>query len=70
MEINVYNSEKGTWNEMKVIGKYKYISDTENTDLLKGKIYYRVEPENEFRIVDDSDEAYLYLSDDFVRIED
>lgn len=67
--INVYQSETDSYIKMKVLGKYKFIGDEGNIDLVKGKIYFRVEPENEFRIVDDSEEDYLYNEDDFEKVE-
>lgn len=67
--INVYKSETASFVKKKVIGKYKFIADEGNIDLVKGKIYYRVEPESEFRIVNDSGEDYLYIPDDFEKIE-
>ena len=48
-----------------VIGKYKYLGGECTSDLIIGKIYDRIEPENEFRIIDDSGESYLYLSKNF-----
>jgi len=69
MEIKVYQSETDSYKIMKVIGRYKFIGDFVNSNLKKGKIYYRVEPQNEFRIVDDSGEDYIYVDIDFERIE-
>ena len=58
--IDVYQSETDTYKPMKIIGRYEYLGGIENSDLIKGTIYYRVEPANEFRIVDESKEDYLY----------
>lgn len=49
----------------KVIGKYKYLGGESVSDLVIGNIYNRIEPEDEFRIIDDSGESYLYVSDNF-----
>lgn len=49
----------------KVLGYYKYIGGEDTSDLEIGKIYKRIEPESEFRIIDDSGEDYLYISDNF-----
>lgn len=49
----------------KIIGKYKYIGGENTIDLVKGKIYDRVLPENEFRIIDDSGDDYLYKPQSF-----
>ena len=57
-EINYYINRK-------IIGKYKYLGGESTSDLVIGKIYDRIEPENEFRIVDDSGESYLYIPDNF-----
>lgn len=67
--IKVYQSETDTYIDMKVIGKYKYIGDDEDVDFIKGKIYYRVEPDDEFRIVDETEEDYLYSDEFFEEIE-
>lgn len=63
--IKVYQSESDSYVEKKVIGKYKYIGGESTIDLVKDRIYYRIEPSNEFRIVDDSGEDYLYNPDSF-----
>ena len=65
----VYQSESDSYVEKKVIGKYKYIGGESTIDLVKDKIYYRIEPSNEFRIVDDSGEDYLYNPDSFEKVE-
>ena len=49
----------------KIIGKYKYLGGENVSDLTIGKIYDRIEPETEFRIIDDSEESYLYVPDNF-----
>lgn len=68
-KLKVYQSESDSYVEKKVIGKYKYIGGESTTDLVKDKVYYRVEPENEFRIVDESGEDYLYIPDNFEKVE-
>ena len=67
--IKVYQSESASFIEKKIIGKYKYIGGENTTDLVKNSIYYRIEPENEFRIVDESGEDYLYVPDNFEKVE-
>jgi len=37
----------------KGIGKYKYLDREDTTKLVIGKIYDRIEPENELRIIDE-----------------
>ena len=49
----------------KGIGKYKYLGRENTKNLVIGKIYDRIEPEDEFRIIDDSGESYLYNPDNF-----
>ena len=49
----------------KVLGNYKYIGGENTSDLIIGKTYCRIEPENEFRIIDESGESYLYIPDNF-----
>jgi len=48
-----------------IIGKYKYLGGENVSDLVINKIYDRTEPEEEFRIIDDSGESYLYNPDNF-----
>lgn len=48
-----------------VISRYKYLGGEETSDLTIGNIYTRIEPNSEFRIIDDTGESYLYLSDNF-----
>ena len=66
--IDVYQSETDTYKKMKIIGKYRYLGGLNQIDLVKGKIYYRVGNKDEFRIVDDSEEDYLYPSEYFKEI--
>lgn len=49
----------------KVLGYYKYLGGEDTSDLEIEKIYARIEPEDEFRIIDDSEEDYLYVPDNF-----
>ena len=49
----------------KVLGNYKYIGGENTSDLIIGKTYCRIEPENEFRISDEFGESYLYIPDNF-----
>lgn len=67
--LKVYQSESDSYIEKRVIGKYKYIGGESTIDLVKDKVYFRVEPDNEFRIVDDSGEDYLYNPDSFEKVE-
>ena len=61
-----FNKERGNKdNSCKVIGKYKYLGGESVSDLVVGNIYNRIEPEDEFRIVDYSGESYLYIPDNF-----
>ena len=46
--IKVYQSEEGKYVGKKIIGKYRYKGGESTSDLTVGKIYYRIEPENEF----------------------
>lgn len=71
MKMKVYQCETDEYIKMEVIGKYKYIGE-DKIDVRKGREYYRVKKENseenEFRIVDESNEDYLYPEKDFVKI--
>lgn len=67
--IDVYQSEIDKYVKMPVYGKYKYIGNNGGISLTKDKIYYRVLPDTEFRIVDETKEDYLYNESDFELIE-
>lgn len=66
--IKVYQSISGKYVDRIEIGKYKYKGGECTSDLVVGKIYSRIEPETEFRIVDDTEEDYLYLSEHFEKV--
>ena len=66
--IDVYQYESNKYVPMEVIGKYKYIGGLKNENLKEGNIYNRIGNENEFRIVDDSKEDYLYQKKYFEKI--
>lgn len=51
--------------ENKILGQYKYMGGEVTSDLIKDKVYYRIEPEYEFRIIDETGESYLYTPDNF-----
>lgn len=63
--VKVYDSVKDRYFFQKVLGRYKYLGGEDVMDLVSDKIYDRIEPENEFRIVDGSGESYLYIPDNF-----
>lgn len=63
MRITVYQSELDKEIDMNSIGKVKYIGETFGIDsLTNGKTYDVIEIDNGdmIRVVDDSDEDYLY----------
>lgn len=68
MKIKVYQSVTDEYKDMEVIGKYKYIKEDYGISLTKGKIYYRVEPKEEFRIVDNTGEDYIFNENDFEEV--
>ena len=67
-KIEVYQSNGNKYVEMIFLGKYKYIGGEYSIDLTIGNIYNRVGSENEFRIIDNSGEDYLYFSENFIKI--
>lgn len=67
-KIEVYQSNCDKYVEMIFLGKYKYIGGEYSIDLTIGNVYNRVGSENEFRIVDNSGEDYLYPSENFIKI--
>lgn len=63
MTIKVYQSETDEYIEMKSIGKLKYTGESFGVDsLTDGKTYNVIEflEDDLIRVVDDSDEDYLY----------
>ncbi len=70
-KIKVYQSATDEYIEMEVLAKFKYIGETKTLAFTKNKIYDCVGFENgELRIVDDTNEDYLFLPDNFELIED
>ncbi len=70
-KIKVYQSATDEHIEMEVLARFKYIGETKNLAFTKNKIYDCVGFENgELRIVDDTNEDYLFLPDNFELIED
>ena len=67
--LKVYQSETDTYKKLKIIGIYEYLGGIDTIDLIKGNKYYRVEPKNEFRIVDETNEDYLYTPNCFKDID-
>jgi hypothetical protein len=73
MKIKVYQSENDKYVEMEIIAKYKYIGHNGGISLTTGKIYNCVGNDEDLdmiRIVDDTDEDYLYNKDNFELVED
>jgi len=58
--IWVFKDEEDRIVRMNVVGEYEYLGGLDTIDLMVGKIYKRVEDENDFRIVDESGEDYIY----------
>lgn len=58
--IWVFKDEEDKIIKMNVIGEYEYLGGLDTIDLIVGKIYKRVEDQNDFRIVDESGEDYIY----------
>ena len=63
--ISVYQSVIDKYVKMPVYEEYKYIGETDELSFIKNKNYYRVLPKEEFRIVDEEDEDYLYNDENF-----
>lgn len=62
--ISVYQSVIDKYVTMPVYEEYKYVGET-NLNFIKNNQYYRVLPKDEFRIVDESEEDYLYSDQNF-----
>lgn len=63
MKLSVYQSESDEFIELNSIGKIKYIGESFGVDALTdGNVYDVIEvlPDDLIRIIDDSEEDYLY----------
>lgn len=63
MKIKVYQSETNEYIEMESIGKVRYVGESFGVDsLTNGKVYDVIEvlKDDLIRVVDDSEEDYLY----------
>lgn len=72
MNVKVYQSETDEYIELKSIGKLKYAGESFGIDsLTDGKIYDVLEVLNDglIRVVDDSEEDYLYSSNNPVPLD-
>ncbi len=63
--ISVYQSVIDKYVQMPVYEEYKYIGKTDELSFINNKNYYRVLPKEEFRIVDESEEDYLFDDKNF-----
>ena len=68
MKISVYQSESGSYLDMELIGKLKYIGESffNGDGLTDGKVYdvVRIDELGMFGVIDDSGEDYLYSMTD------
>lgn len=48
-----------------ILAKYKYLSGEDTSDLIRDKIYTRIGTINEFKIIDETGNGYLYLPENF-----
>ncbi len=67
--IDVYQTEGDHYIKMRFLGRYRYKGGMGEVELTPGRIYNRVGSPDEFRIVDDSEEDYLYPSDYFEKVD-
>ena len=71
MKIKVYQSKEDKYIEMEVVAQYKYIGETDELSFINGKIYNCVgydKEHNMARLVDETDEDFLYSLTDFEKI--
>ncbi len=71
MKIKVYQSKDDKYIEMEVVAQYKYIGETDELSFINGKIYNCVgydKKSNMARIVDETNEDYLYSLDNFEKV--
>ena len=72
MKIKVYQSKEDKYIDMKVLAKYKYIGESDEISFINGKTYYCVgydKEHNMARLVDETNEDYLYSLNNFELIE-
>ena len=69
-----YSSEKDCYEivEKEVIGRYKYIGESDSFGCINGEIYDCVDKDEvgNISIVDETGEPYLYLLDDFELVDE
>lgn len=69
-----YSSEKDCYEivEKEVIGRYKYIGESDKLSCINGEIYDCVDKDEygNICIVDETGEAYLYLISDFELVDE
>ena len=70
MKVEIYHSESDVYEDMELIGRYRYLGGMDTINLTDGYIYDRVGSEEEFRIVDDFGEGSLYLDVYFEKVAD
>ncbi len=72
MKVKVYQCVTDEYVEMEVLARYKYVGETDELSCINGKIYncVGIEEDGSLRIVDETNEDYLYNKDNFELIED
>ena len=73
VKIQVYQCVEDKYIEMEVLAQYKYIGETDELSFINGKIYNCVgydEEHNMARLVDETNEDYLYSLDEFELVKD
>lgn len=71
MKIKVYQSKDNKYIDMEVVAQYKYVGETDELSFINGKIYNCVgydEKNKMARLVDETNEDYLYSLEDFVLV--
>lgn len=73
MTISVYQSKENKYIDMEVVARYRYIGETDELSFINGKIYNCVgydEEHNMARIVDETNEDYLYSLKNFEKVKE
>lgn len=71
MKRKVYQSAEDKYIEMEVLARYEYIGNDGGISLTKGVVYDCVGYEKDkIRLVDDTKEDFLFLTDNFRLVED
>lgn len=73
VKVEEYSEEVDDYVEVEyeILGKYKYIGESDEFACINGKVYLCTDDEDDyFRVIDETNEPYVYNKKDFVKVED